>query len=245
MCKSAWKMAKVNLKRLRVPYVVTGIVAGAVLAQTFVFVVLAFAGVGTADNSAVVSSVVSAGNLLWLLPLFAGIFIAGKNFRRIINLGGKRGNFFWGSLAAHAMLAFIVSLANVVIFYTLDRALINMGIFDPSFFGGVANLIEVFGWNQHGPIVAFLRQFAFLFLLATFAHTFAAIQDKWFGWVTSVALVAIVSVFTPIAPLRAALAWFFNLILTHRLPFMQILACVALGLAVYALNKPILARKAV
>ena len=240
MCKSAWKMAKVNLKRLKAPYVVTGIVAGVMLAHTIVFTILALAGVDVGDQG-----IISAGNFLWLLPFFVGIYIPAKNFRRIVNLGGKRRSFFWGSLTAHAALAFMVSLANAVIFYVFDRAIVNAGLFDPNFFGGVVNLIEVFGWTQHGPIVAFLRQFAFLFFLAMFMHTFAAIQDKWFGWVTSVALVAIVSVFTPIAPLRAGLAWFFNLILTHHLPFMQILACVALGLAVYALNKPILARKAV
>jgi len=191
------------------------------------------------------SSMISVGNYLWLLPFFAGIFIAGKNFRRVINLGGKRRHFFWGSLAAHAVLACAVSLANVVIYYTLDRALIGMGIFDPFLFGGIINLIEVFGWHVHGPVVAFLQQFAFLFFMATFMHTYAGIQGRWYGWVTSVAIVAIISVFTPIAPLRAALAWFFNLILTHDFAAVQILACLALGCAVYALNKPIFARKAI
>ena len=240
MCKNAWNMAKINLKRLRAPYVVTGIVVAAMLLNILVFVVLALVGVNVSDHG-----FISAGNFLWLLPLLAGIYIPAKNFRRIVNLGGKRGNFFWGSLTAHAILAFMVSLANVATFYVIDRAVVNSGLFDPQFFGGVANLIEVFGWTRHGPIVAFLRQFAFLFFLATFMHTFAAIQDKWFGWVASIALVAVVSVFTPIAPLRAGLAWFFNLILTHHLPFMQILACIVLGCAVYALNKPIFARKTI
>ena len=234
MRKNAWKMAKVNLKRLRAPYVVTGIVAGASFLNTLVFVILGLAGVNVSGGG-----MDSAGNMLWLLPLLAGIFIPAKNFRRIINLGGKRGSFFWGSLAAHAALAFMVSLASLALFYTFDRAVESAGFFD------VWNFIEVLGWAQRGPIVAFLQQFAFLFLLATFAHTLTAMQGKWYGWATNIALVAIVSVFTPIAPLRAGLAWFFDLILTHRLPFLQILACIALGLGVYALSKPILARKAV
>jgi len=84
-----------------------------------------------------------------------------------------------------------------------------------------------------------------LFLLASFVHTLVSIQDKWYGWVTDVVLIAIISVFTPIAPLRAVLVVFFNMIIFHPNALLHILNCVGIGLIIYALNKPIYARKAI
>jgi hypothetical protein len=110
---------------------------------------------------------------------------------------------------------------------------------------GTLDVSYWFGWHNNGVIVAFLRQFAFLFLLATFVHTLTAIQDKLYGWVTDVLIVAIISVFTTIAPLRASLVWFLNLIIFHPNAFLQIAACLILATAIYSLNKLILARKAI
>ena len=255
MCKHIWSLAKINLRHLQVPYVLTGITTGAMAIQTLVLLILHWNGVNVANQSNI-----SFGNILWLIPLMAGIFIPARNFRRIINLGGKRSNFFWGSLMVYAVLAAAVSLTNIAIFYVIDLPIINAEIFmpmypfypagtfilgEPGHIGGVANLVEVFRWSHNGIVVAFFQQFAFLFLIGTFAHSFTAIQDKWYGWLTGVAFIAIISVFTPIAPLRAALVWFFNLIIFHDAAVLQIVACIVLGMVIYSINKPVLARKAI
>jgi len=254
MYKNTWALAKTNLRHLQVPYVLVGILTAAVAIQTLVMVILALNGVNVSTQSQI-----SFGNILWLIPLLAGIFIPARNFRRIMNLGGKRKNFFWGSLMAYGVLATVVSLANTVIFYVIDRPIINAEYFHPFFpfpaeyfilgepghIGGIANLIDVFGWIHNGPLFAFLQQFALLFLIATFAHTLTAMQDRWYGWVTNVAIIAIISVFTPIALLRGALVWFFNLIIFHNAAVLQIVACLVLAMAIYMINKPILARKAI
>jgi len=254
MCKNTWNLAKTNLRHLQVPYVLVGITVAATAIQTLVMMILTWNGVDVSNQSHI-----SFGNYLWLIPLMAGIFIPSRNFRRIMNLGGKRKNFFWGSLMAYAVLAAVVSLANIVIFYAIDRPIINAEYFmpfypfypdvfilgEPGHIGGIANLIDVFGWVNNGLIVAFLQQFALLFLIATFVHTLSAMQDKWYGWITSVAFIAIISVFTPIAPLRAALVWFFNLIIFHDAAVLQIVACIVLGMAIYTINKPVFARKAI
>lgn len=254
MYKTIMATAKVNLRHLQVPYILSLILFGALTVQTLVFVILGHSGMNVQYQSNI-----SAGSMLWILPLLAGIFIPARNFRRIINLGGKREGFFWGSLAAHAILAAIVSFAGMVIFFAFDRPIIRTEMFSsfypinreyfvfdyPGHVGGIANLLDVFGWWQNGVIVAFLQQFALLFLIATFTHTLTAIQDKWYGWVTSVLLVAIISVFTPIASLRASLVWFFNLIIFHDSAWLQICACIAIGFGIFMINKPILTRKAV
>jgi hypothetical protein len=234
MCKSIINIAKLNLKNISVPYWVTGITALLMLVQTIIDMLII-------NNN----SEISIGCYLWLLPVMAAIFIPAKNFPRIINLGGKRGNFFWGSLMTYAILACIVSFANVVFNYAFDRLFETSGNFEASFLGGIANLIEVFGWTRYGPVVAFLQQFAFLFLFSVFVHTLTAAQDKWYGWAADVLIIAIISVFTPIKPLRDAEAWFFTLILFHPNALLQIAACMILSTVIYALNKPIFNRKAI
>jgi len=247
---STWNLAKTNLRFLFVPYLLTAIITGAIGVQIVVMLILEANGINSGSQ-------LSFGQFLWLLPLFAGIFIPARNFRRIMNLGGKRNSFFWGSLIAYAVLAVVVSIANTAIFYAIDRPIIQAETFmpfypfypdvfvygEPGHIGGIANVIDVFGWVENGVFTAFLQQFAFLFMLGTFVHTLTAIQDKWYGWLTCVLLVAVISVFTPIAPLRAALVWFFNLIIFNDTAALQIAACVAIGLVVYIVNKPVLARK--
>jgi len=240
MSKSVLRIAKINLMNVKTAYFVAALLVLNIVVQFFVQYLMAVNG---ADMSH--SSNVSGGMMLWIVPLLAATIIPARNFRRICNLGGRRNNFFWGTLIAYGMLALLVSLANVLVFYTIDRFLQNSGLFDQSLFGGVFNLLEIFGWTANGVIIAFLRQAAFLFLVASFVHTLVSIQDKWYGWVTDVVLIAIISVFTPIAPLRAVLVWFFNIILFHPNALLHILYCVGLGLVIYTLNKPIYARKAI
>jgi len=234
MRKSIINIAKLNFRNLNVPYWVTGITCFTMLVQMII-------------NSIVINNnmEISVGNYLWLLLVMAAIFIPTKNFRRIINLGGKRGNFFWGSLVTYAILACAVSLVNVVFNYGFDRLFEASPNFDRSYFGGVINLTEVFGWTRYGALVAFLQQFAFLFLFAVFVHTLTASQDKWYGWAADVAIIAIISVFTPIAPLRATLVWFFTAILFHPNALFQIVFCLVLAAAIYSLNRPIFNRKAI
>ena len=256
MYKRVWTVAKINLRHWQGLYAVTIAFFLVMAIQTVVLLIFHRNGTNVGNQS-----LISAGNMLWLLPFMAGIAMPAHNFRRIVNLGGKRENFFWGSLCTYAILAAGLSLANSLIYYLISRPIIRAEIFmpfSPGYFsdetfipfapghiGGIANLMEVFGWTQNGAIIAFLQQFAFLFLLATFIHTLTAIQGKWYGWFTNAAIIAIISVFTPIAPLRRALVGFFNLILTHETAAIQIAACIVIGLVVYMINKPLLARKVI
>jgi hypothetical protein len=91
MCKRIWRVARINLKNLKAPYITTGIIAAGFFAQIIVFVILFHKGMDTSDHG-----FISAGSALWLLPVLAGIIVPAKNFRRIVSLGGKRGNFFGG-----------------------------------------------------------------------------------------------------------------------------------------------------
>jgi hypothetical protein len=110
---------------------------------------------------------------------------------------------------------------------------------------GTLDVLYWFGWLNNGVVVAFFQQFAFLFLFAIFVHTLVAVQDKWYGWVADVLIVAIISVFMLIAPLRVSLVWFLNLIIFNSNTFLQIAVCLVLATAIYSLNKLIFVRKAI
>lgn len=240
MSKQAWTIAKINLKNIKSAYFTVGIVALTMLVQFIIQMVIAAVSGKVFDQSGL-----SVGCVLWLLPLMAAIIIPTKNFRRIVNLGGKRDHFIWGSLMVYAALALIISAVNTLIYYTFDSFIQSSGYFGADHMGGVMNAIEVFGWTANGGIAAFAQQFAFLLLVSAAVHTLVAMQDKWYGWVTDVLLAAIISVFTPIAPLRAVLIGFFNLIIFQSNVFLQIAICLVLAIVIYSANKPIYARKAI
>ena len=232
MCKKVWAIAKLNFKSLKTAYIITAIVIVGMSSNYSINVFIANS-VDMADNYNI-----SMGWTLWLMPVLASILIPARNFRRTMNLGGKRDSFFWGSLEVYALLAGLVSIAVTIMDYAESNVIERLN------WGGIFTTGNVFGWGEYGVLAVVFQQFAFLFLFAAFIHTLTAIQDKWYGWVTDVLIIAIISVFTPIAPLRIALAWFFRAILFTR-PLTQIPFCMILALAIYSLNKVIFARKAI
>ncbi|MCL2360359.1 MAG: hypothetical protein FWC73_00935 [Defluviitaleaceae bacterium] len=238
MHKKAWIIAKINFRTL-----------GALKFATFTTMLSLF--ISNLVNFLVWSDNIGTGsdispiNALWLLPVMVGIAIPAFSFRRTINLGGKRSNFLWGAVLTYVIIAAIVSLLIVLSNFTIEPFLERHSYFDPGFLGGIANLVEVFGWAERGFAIAFFQQFAFLVLFSAFVHTLVAAKSKWYGWVVSVIIIAIISVFTPIAPLRAALVWFFRMILFHQNAGLQILACLVLATGLFWLSKLIFARRAI
>jgi len=237
MNKTALAVAKLQLKNIKVAYLVAGICATAVIIQLIVAAILLKYGIDMIGED---NSNISIAWYCWLLVLIAAIVIPSGNFTRIINLGATRRDYFWGTLLAYTGLTGLASLVVILMTYLIDRPLNNWGAF-----GVFWTAPDIFGWSAHGAVVAFFQQWAFLMLFAAFVHTLVAAQDKWYGWVADVTIIAIISVFTPITPLRHAEAWFFNLILFHHNALLQIVACLVLAALVYAISRPILARRAV
>jgi hypothetical protein len=229
-------VAKINFRNIRLAYIITAITLGAIIAQDIVYLILDATGVFSGEDNMVVGT----GNYLYLILLLGAIFIPSLNFRKMMHLGGKRADFFKGCFATYIIMAAAISLAGVILYFTYELLLTTI-----LYRGGNLNVLYWFGWLTNGPIVAFFRQFAFLLLLAVVVHTLTAMQDKWYGWLADVVIVAIISVFTPIAPLRAALVWFFNMIILHTNALVQIASCLVLAILVYAANKPVLARKVI
>ena len=230
-------VAKINFRNIKLAYIISAIVVGCIVIQDIVFMILAALDV---FHNSPENMTVSLGNYLFLALILGAVFIPSKNFRKMMNLGSKRADFFKGCAINYAVMAAAISLLSLVLYFTYDKFVVSL-----FYRGGTLDVLYWFGWIENGPVVAFFQQFVFLLLVAVAIHTLTAVQDKWYGWVADAAIVAIIAVFTPIASLRSALTWFFNLIIFHQYAWVQIAACLLLAAVIYALNRSIFARKVI
>ena len=124
MTKGALKIAKINLQNIKVVYFIVGIIVLTQLIQIFIMMIIA-----STSGNALDQSQVSIGCYLWLLPVLAAMVLPLRNFRRTVNIGGKRDNFILGSFIVYIALAGFASLANMAIYYVFDRFIQSSGYF--------------------------------------------------------------------------------------------------------------------
>jgi len=222
--KKTWMVAKINFRQLNTAYIIT---CGFILIGVYNIISCLL---GLTDNN-----YVDMGNYLYVLAIYAPIFIMARNFKRIMHLNGNKRDFYWGALLNYGIIAATVSLLNIILFVLTEVVFGSRLV--------IWNLVAVFGWWNHGVIVAFAQQFFFLLLIETFIHTLTSMQTRWYGWVTDILLVAIISVFIPIPALRNLLVSFLNTIIFHPNVLVQITCCLSLSIAIYGLNLLILQRK--
>ncbi len=177
----------------------------------------------------------SEGNSFIIVIILAAILIPSVNFYKLMHLNGKKTDFFWASIINYAVFAAAIALVNVILYYTIDKILKTAAT--------IYDIIDVFGWSNNGILFTFFRQFAFYLLLCVVLHTLTAVQTFLWGWVIDVVIVAIISVFTPISPLRQLLVDFFNVVIFYPNPVVHIVVCLSLAAGIYSLNIPILSRK--
>jgi len=226
---------KINLKTINAAYLATIIGVAMFVTQYIIDAIMVMKGENLAENTGL-----SFGWAFLALPIAAAIIIPAANFRRIISLGGKREPFFRSCILNYAILAVAASLLGTIMHSAVDANMIAAG-----FYGGFITVADTFGWGAQGPVVLFLRQFAFLFLTASFTHTLVAAQGKWYGWAANAMLIVILTVFLPIEPLRNIVIGYFYLIMFNPNALAHIALCLAIGAAIYMLNRPIFARKAI
>ncbi|MCL1807430.1 MAG: hypothetical protein FWG31_06985 [Oscillospiraceae bacterium] len=229
--------AKLNLRNIGAAYLITAVTVGCMMVQDIVFLILKMFDINPNGPE---NATISFGNYFFLLLVFSAIFIPSRNFHKMMNLGGKRADFFKGCAINHAIMAAAISLISIILYHTADKFMISA-----LYGGGTLDVVYWFGWIGNGSVVAFFQQFAFLLLLAVVIHTLTAAQGKWYGWAADIVIVAVIAVFIPIPALRPVLIWFFNMVIFHQYAAVQISFCLLLACAVYALNRPIFARKAI
>ncbi len=178
--------------------------------------------------------VLSNGNYTWLLAVLTPFFFVFYDFTKLMHLGASKKDYFSGCLISYGFLAFCISLVNTVIHLVIDPVYSAQT---------VINLMNVCKWTENGIIAAGLQQMFFLLLVMIFLHVLLSMQTHWYGWLTDAVLVAIICVFTPIAPLRAVLAGFYQIIMLNRNAVLHICVCLLLSAALSLGGLVVLKRK--
>lgn len=179
-------------------------------------------------------TVLSNGNYTWLLAVMSPFFFVLYDFSKLMHLGASKRDYFLGCLISYGLLAFGISLLNTLIHLVIDPAYQAQT---------VINMMDVCHWTENGIILAGLQQMFFLLLVMVFLHVLLSMQAHWYGWLTDAILVAIISIFTPIAPLRAVLGQFFALIMLNSNAILHIGICLLLSAALSLAGVMVLKRK--
>ena len=178
--------------------------------------------------------VLSNGNYTWLLAALTPFFFVFYAFPKLLYLGASKGDIYFGCLLGYGFLALGISLVNTGIHSWIDP------IYPAQ---TVINLMDVCGWTENGMVAAAFQQFCFLLLVMIFLHVLLSMQTHWYGWLTDALLVAIVCIFTPIAPLRGVLSGFFRIILVSSSAVLQMGSCLLLSTALALGGLMVLKRK--
>lgn len=178
--------------------------------------------------------VLSNGNYTWLLAVFTPFFFVFYDFSKLMHLGASKKDYYFACLISYGFLAFCISLVNTVIHLWIDPVYPAQT---------VINLMDVCKWTENGIFVAGVQQLFFLLLVMVFLHVLLSMQAHWYGWLTDAVLVAIVCIFTPIAPLRAVLSGFFQLIMLNGQAVLHIGICLLLSAALSLAGLVVLKRK--
>ncbi len=180
--------------------------------------------------------VLSNGNYTWLLAVLSPFFFVYYDFAKLMHLGASKKDYYFACLISYGVLALGISLVNTAIHAWID----------PTYSAQtVINMMNVCGWTENGIIVAGLQQMFFLLLVMIFLHVLLSMQSQWYGWLTDAVLVAVICIFTPIAPLRAILSKFFQLIMLNSHAIVHIGVCLIISAALTAAGLVVLKRKTV
>lgn len=178
--------------------------------------------------------VLSNGNYIWLIAGMTPFFFVFYDYTKLMHLGTSKKDYFSGCLISYVFLAFCISLFNTVIHLLIDPVYPAQT---------VINMMDVCKWTENGIIIAGLQQMFFLLLVMIFLHVLLSMQPHWYGWLTDAVLVAIICIFTPIAPLRFILSGFFQIIMLNSNAILHIGICLLLSAALSFAGLLVLKRK--
>ena len=178
--------------------------------------------------------VLSNGNYTWLLAAMTPFFFVFYDYTKLMHLGASKRDYFIGCLISYGILALGISLINTLIHLLIDPVYPAQA---------VINLMDVCNWTENGIFIAGVQQMFFLLFVMVFLHVLLSMQPHWYGWLTDTVLVAIICIFTPIAPLRSILAGFFQIVMLNGNAVLHIGICLLLSAALSFAGLLVLKRK--
>lgn len=178
--------------------------------------------------------VLSNGNYTWLLAVMTPFFFVFYDYTKLMHLGASKRDYFFGCLISYGVLALGISLVNTIIHLLIDPVYPVQA---------VINMMDVCKWTANGFFVAGVQQVFFILLVMIFLHVLLSMQPHWYGWLIDAILVAIICIFTPIAPLRGILAGFFQIIMLNSSAALHIGICLLCSVALSFVGLSVLKRK--
>lgn len=169
-------------------YGVAAAVAASVIANFIVSLAL-----GEEQNSGV-----SIANLCLIILIFVACVLPLGFFKRMINLGASRKQYYIGILTVYSIWAAALALFNVL---WLQIEISFAGSFENNF-----NILEIFGWSQFGIAGSFVYQFgAYMVLMSLLNLLFSGLRHA-AGWIIWFLLIAAIPIGTSVPAYRPLVA---------------------------------------
>lgn len=137
---------------------------------------------------------VSAGNIVTVFLVVMALVIPLYFFKRILNLGATRRDYYLGSMFTYSIISAIFSLFNII-WLSLERGLLNQLRLH-------YNIITIFGWDRYGVLGMFFYQLAAYLLLIAFLNLVVSSLKNILGIIMNFLLVAAIAVSLSIQTLR-------------------------------------------
>lgn len=223
----ALSVVKYNFQiSLKSVYIITGIVM-LIAILTDVIVSAATGSQGSNDYSLY-------GNYFVLIVLLAPILIVAKHYKRLINIGAKKLDFFKGCLINYAIIAVVVSLLTTLYHFVILPLLPAQEL--------QISFISAFGWG-HSFLACLANQIGIFMLVSLFLHTLVLFHQTWIGIALDILIVSVIATFIPIAPLRSSLVWFFGTFLLNPNTVLMLINNLILGGVIYTTTLYVMAKK--
>lgn len=172
----------------------------AVVAAGFLANFIVFLSVGSED-----STQVSIMNQLVICLIFVGSVLPAGFFKRIINVGATRKEYYVGLLTIYAIWAAAAAIVNLL-GWKLEVGFIRN-------YTGTFNIIEIFHWDQFGVLGVLVYQFGtYMLLMSLLSLLFSGLRYV-AGWILWVVLIAAIPIFTSVPSLQPKVADFFQTLL--------------------------------
>ena len=231
--RRAFGVARINFTAGVTPaYITLAIFAGAMLIMSIAASIIA-----SIRGSEWINGFAAVNGLMAFMLIYPFFLVCG-NFKKLLNLGAKKKDFFWGCLINYGIIAFAAAVINIISRYTLEKAL-NISNTELS-------LVNLFGWYGSGAGGAFMSIFyqagAYFFVMSAI-HLLLSMHSKNWAWFVDAGLILLLAVFLTVAPLREVFVAVFKFILVNKYALVQFAVAGALGAALYSASLFFISRK--
>ncbi len=142
--KTALAVTKVNLKNQTVAWIITAVCILGGLSNYLI-----------SGSDGFKNPFLSIGLYPWIFLILLAILTPARNFRKFMNINLKKNEYMKGCAIGYILLAWLLSAINLVCYMTIDASIAKI----PS--SGIINLLDIFGWADHGLLLAFFSTVCF------------------------------------------------------------------------------------